>query len=200
MNWVTVIGIIFIALGTCLTYLGVDISNKKTNKQFNCKIDQLSAQNTNLIEGSNNLKTQNAQLLRKIEVFQEENKKLKESLKQEMSKTFDLEKPSDVGGGIVIRSRVGSIAQHYNNALDEYKRGNLESAKDKLEFILEKAPDDTGVLNLLGVILNELGSSQEALKVLKKAYNISGDSNILNNIKLIEKYPGKKFHVKEIKE
>jgi tetratricopeptide (TPR) repeat protein len=128
-----------------------------------------------------------------LDKYQSENKMLKDSLRQEKAKTFDLDQGSTPDGGIIIRSRKSSIAKKYNSALDEYLKGNLAPAKETLELILEVEPDEFKTMTLLGIILNELGYADKALVYLNKAYNISKDPMILGNIEIIKKNPGVKI-------
>jgi Flp pilus assembly protein TadD len=98
-------------------------------------------------------------------------------------------------GGIGFNTPYKSQKYHYRNALDEYQAGNVYSAKIILEMLLEKKPNYSNALNLLGLILNELGNPDEALVFLNKAYSLSNDEKILQNINLVKENPGKKLGI-----
>ncbi len=131
-----------------------------------------------------------------IKKYQDENKRLKVIINQQRAKLFDVFPAPD--SGIILYSRQDSIVKRYNQALDLYKKGRLLEAKELLEIILQKDPEDVDTLNLLGIVLNELGNTDEALKCLNKAYRLSKAPCILNNIALIRKFPGKEIEYKEI--
>lgn len=167
--------------------------------QLSTKMTNLLKQNEELIEGKNFIILQNKELKERIEIYQFESHRMKESLLKEKIKTFDLLQPNESYGGLKIGSRKGSINRRYNDALDKYKNEKVIEAKEELELILEISPDESDSLNLLGIILNQLGNPEEGISCLKKAYDLSQDASILQNIKIIEENPGEKIEIIEIK-
>jgi len=83
--------------------------------------------------------------------------------------------------------------------MNYYNNYQLLEAEEVLRLNLQKLPDDVKTLNLLGIVLNEQGNTNDAIKMLQKAYEISSDLNILENIKIIKQYPGKRWEYIEIK-
>ena len=63
MHWLTMIGIILIAVGTFFSILGQNLDSKKNSKLLNTKNDSLMTQNSDLL-------SQNTSLLEKIDNYQ----------------------------------------------------------------------------------------------------------------------------------
>jgi len=188
MNWVTILGLILIAIGTILTYLGKDIANKQTNRELNTKIDNLSSQNERLSEENKKTHAQNSELATEVKKYQDENKRLRDNLREEKAKTFDLGEPSEKGG-ITLMTGELSRKKHYRHALEEFERGNFIDTKEELELILKRKPDDPNVLNALGLVLYKMGNKDDSVQCLERAYELSQDPDILRNIEVVKKYP-----------
>ena len=79
-------------------------------------------------------------------------------------------------------------------SITEYQQGNLESAKIRLDKLLESDHSNSFALGFLATIEKALGNNERALKLFKRSTDISQDnSDILHNysILLIEKDPEK---------
>jgi len=165
------------------------IYSSRIQNENNSKIDDL-------IEGKDELLTQNKELILKIDEYQTENNRLNEIINQLKKDSFDVfPAPKD---GIEIHSRESAAGKYYRQALDSYLGGDTDESKEKLEFVLGTVPNHFQSLLLLGIILNEQGKPEDALKCLDKAYEISKDPMILQNIEIIKKFPGKKLRIQII--
>jgi len=68
-------------------------------------------------------------------------------------------------------------------SLDDYRRGDLPSARRQLEQVLAIAPGSFDALNLLGVVLNAMKQPDVAAEVLGRAIAVRPDSpGALNNL------------------
>ncbi|MBN2285195.1 MAG: tetratricopeptide repeat protein [Tissierellales bacterium] len=116
---------------------------------------------------------------------------MKDRLAEQENKTFDIGQLNN--GGITLYSRETSLSKHFNSAINYYLNDDLSSAIEILFAILEEDPNHVDSLNLLGIIYNQTGDSQTALDYLNKAYSLSKNPDILQNINIIKEYPGQKF-------
>ncbi len=66
----------------------------------------------------------------------------------------------------------GAQATQLRVALQHYQSGNLKAAKAAFTGMLKRDPDSAEALHLLGCLLDEMGSTSEAIKMLMRAVNV----------------------------
>lgn len=188
-----------IILWVTIGFLSMFIIWKETHEinRLNSNVEKLSNQNVELIHGKNRLISQIQELKSKIGDYQDAITKLKERVKEERLKIFDLGQSPGSDGGIRLYNRKSAISVHFNSAVDYYKKGEVIAAKETLELILEEDPKHADSLHFLGLILNELGNSKEAMECLDKAYSLSKNPDILKNMQIIKRSPGRKLEIIE---
>ena len=94
MNWIIGLGILFIAVGTILTYVGSDIKNRETTKTLETSINAKDNRIEELIAGKNTLIDQNKTLSNQIESYQKDlESKQKKIDKLEILSKKDIYKP-----------------------------------------------------------------------------------------------------------
>lgn len=153
--------------------------------------------NEQILMKQDSLKTQNQNLISKVDKYQEENESLKDELAEQREKTFYLGgKPGK--GGFTLYSHETALSRHLETAIEYYKNNDLTSAQHTLHMILQKDPDHIGSLNLLGIIQNEFGNSEKALEYLNRAYTLSKNPDILENIDLVKKYRGRRIETRDV--
>ena len=60
--------------------------------------------------------------------------------------------------------------------IDLYQSGKLDEAESESQNLLKQFPEDITCLNILGVILDRKGQTEEAIKVYQKALQINENS------------------------
>ena len=60
--------------------------------------------------------------------------------------------------------------------IDLYQSGKLDEAEGKVQNLLKQFPENTTCLNVLGVILDRKGQTEEAIKIYQKALQINENS------------------------
>lgn len=71
-NFIIIVGVILIAIGTLLTYWGADRKSKETNDALKHSINAKNTQIDELVDGKDTLISQNEELRQKIEKYQNE--------------------------------------------------------------------------------------------------------------------------------
>lgn len=136
------------------------------------------------------------QLEKKLTTQKDENKLIKNEIQNKNTQIEKLNKNLTNYMEKFLEDKVktnNSIDQLYSDAFLSFKNNNIEEAKNILRIILQKSPNHINSLNLLAAILNNFGETEEALKLLYHAYDISKNKSILDNIEMIKKFPNQQI-------
>jgi tetratricopeptide (TPR) repeat protein len=117
--------------------------------------------------------------------------------KQVAEQRRDMFHVAPIPGGLRVDSPQSAVARHYGVGLEAYKASRLEEARAEFELILAQEPQHIPGLNMLGIVLSELGFQSEALASLQKAYELSKDPDIKNNIEVVRRFPGRRIRFQE---
>lgn len=167
-------------------YIYKEVKEYEINRDINKKVDELKA-------GKDSLLVKNEIIIEQLNQYRKENVGLKQALKVQFDQSFRTIPTHE--GGIAFTTPYKSSIYHLNKALNEYKNGNIYSAKLILEMLIEKRPSYSKAKYCLGIILNNLGHQEEALLLLNEAYKALEDDQILAYISFIKQNPGEKIEV-----
>ncbi len=151
MHWITVIGIILIAAGTVLTYIGQNISSKSDVDSLQKSISDKNARIEHLVKG-------NDELLEKIDKYQTtiaEKEQEIDQLEKQVEK-LNLTAPKllpdgriEASPGIVYQSKFSDNA---NKARNLFNKGKLEEAYKLAQELKDNNPEFGLAFFLLGTI------------------------------------------------
>jgi TolA-binding protein len=157
MHWITIIGVLLIALGTILTFVGQNISNRENTTKLTSTIQEKNKEIDELVEGKN-------QLIEKLDKYQkdltEKEKTIQELEKKAKKAERGISSTFDFNGARRATSRPGHISVSIGPEVKIFKRiqvleqqklylgvayaniGNKEKAMELFEYVVQNAPDD----------------------------------------------------------
>jgi tetratricopeptide (TPR) repeat protein len=212
-----VVGVVIAGLGGFGAYYygnrvsdAKDRASEEQSARLNSKIDSLAGDNQRILEklepflelarkqspGESDDEALDA-LLRRIQGIKANQQRIEQNLKRKAAGVFDIFPEPNESGGIRVYSRKAAIQKHYAVALGHVEAGRWQDAKTELELILEKAPDHVPSLNLLGTTLHQLDESDAGIKLLERAFQLSGDDRIRQNIDTIRNNPGARLRFRK---
>jgi tetratricopeptide (TPR) repeat protein len=198
MHILTILGIILIALGTVLTYWGQDINNKKSTSELQTTITSKNGEIDELVQGKNQLLSQNEELLGKVSEYQKDLKKKEEIIEQlevEAKKAargivsmydFNGAKRESVGGSTTLM--VGEEHAVFQNMVKLKKSGKLEQLSNLCEQQIKKTPEWLTPYFYLGLASADMGDKEKTITYLEHVIsNAPGDPDYAQAIEILKR-------------
>ena len=198
MHILTILGIILIALGTVLTYLGQDINSKKSTADLQVTISSKNSQIDELVQGKNQLLGQNEELLGKVSEYQKDLNKKEEIIEQLEVKAkkaargivsmyeFNGAKRESVGGNNTLT--VGEEHAVFQNMIKLAKSGELKQLVNLCEQQIIKTPEWLTPFFYLGMAYADMGDREKAIANLGYVIsNSPGDPNYAQAGEILQK-------------
>ena len=197
MHILTILGIIFIALGTVLTYWGQDISSKKSTADLQATISSKNNEIDELVQGKNQLLSQNEELLGKVSEYQKDLKKKEEIIEQlevKAKKTargivsmyeFNGARRESVGGShTVVAGEEFAVFQNIDKLA---KSGELKQLITLCEQQTQKTPEWLTPFFYLGLAYADMGEREKAITNFEHVIrNAPGDPNYVQAIGILQ--------------
>lgn len=198
MHILTILGIILIALGTVLTYLGQNINNKKSTAELQNTITSNKGEIDELVQGKNQLLSQNEELLGKVSEYQKDLKKKEEIIEQlevESKKAargivsmyeFNGAKRESVGGSTTLV--IGEEYVVFQNMVKLAKSGESKQLSNLCEQQIKKTPEWLTPYFYLGLASADMGDKEKAITNLEHVIsNAPGDPDYAQAIEILQK-------------
>ncbi|MBC8461012.1 MAG: hypothetical protein H8D67_23745 [Deltaproteobacteria bacterium] len=198
MHILTILGIVLIAIGTVLTYLGQDINSKKSTAELQTTITSKNSEIDELVQGKNQLLSQNEELLGKVSEYQKDLKKKEiiiEQLEVKAKKAargivsmyeFNGAKRESVGGSTTLT--VGEEHGVFQNMAKLAKSGELKQLSNLCEQQIQKTPEWLTPYFYLGLASADMGDKEKAIANLEHVIsNSPGDPNYAQAIEILQK-------------
>jgi tetratricopeptide (TPR) repeat protein len=171
MHWITIIGVLLIALGTILTFVGQNISNRENTTKLTSTIQEKNKEIDELVEGKN-------QLIEKLDKYQkdltEKEKTIQELEKKAKKAERGISSTFDFNGARRATSRPGHISVSIGPEVKIFKRIQvLEQQKNYPELIticeqqIKKTPEWLTPYLYLGVAYANIGNKEKAIELFE---------------------------------
>jgi len=182
MHFITIVGILLITLGTILTYIGQNISNRQNTAKLTSTIEDKNNEIDELIEGKNKLLDQNDDLLIKIDQYQKDLnikeaqiKKLEVSSKKAsrgISSTYDFNgvKRETTRLGIMTVTNTGELTV-FSKIIELEKQKKYNELIAICEAQIKKTPEWLTPYFYAGIAHANLGDKEKAIELFKHVVN-----------------------------
>jgi len=171
MNWITIIGIIMIAAGTVLTYVGQNISTKSDVANLQKSINEKNSRIEELVKG-------NKELLEKVDKYQETlagKEKEIDGLEAEVNK-LNLTAPKLLPDGRIAASPGVFYASEYSDEANQvrnlFNQGKFDEAYAIADKLKKKNPKFGLAHFLLGTIEIQRGNIIKGVESLEHAISL----------------------------
>ncbi|MFH1288415.1 MAG: tetratricopeptide repeat protein [bacterium] len=171
MHWLTIVGIILIAVGTFFTYIGQSRSSKSDVLSLQTSIDKKNTRIDKLIESNNNLNVRIGEYQKTVS----DKDKIIEKLQVEVDK-LNVTAPKLLPDGRIAASPHVFMASEFsdgaNRARDLFNKGDYNGAYRIAEELKKKNPDFGLAFFLLGTIDIQRGNTDKGKEYIEHSLKL----------------------------
>jgi tetratricopeptide (TPR) repeat protein len=171
MHWITVVGVALIAIGTIITFIGQNESNKQNSMKLEVEIEQLSQGNRQLID-------QNKQLLSKVDQYQKDLREKEDKIEELEIKAKKTERgitsSYDFNGAKRVTTRPGHIQLDIGSEVNVFQsmqaliqQHNYSDLVPICEKQIKETPEWLTPYFYLGIASADLGNKVKAIELFE---------------------------------